>query len=118
MKKIIKTIFKELLAQIVISITLIAIIAFAVWKIQPSESTIKVLVLAIYAIASFVGGMILGKVMEHREILWGTLAGMVYFGVILLIAFVVKGDVSSSTVGVTWGFVTSAIAGAIGGMLG
>ena len=118
MKKIIITIVKETLVQMVISVLLIAMAAFVVLRISPSESIIKGMILVIYGISALVGGIILGKVMEKRKFLWGAMAGGLYFVIILLVALAAKGSLSAGTIGITSGIIVSLAAGTIGGMLG
>ena len=67
MKKVAVIFLKETLIQMIISTVLLALIAFVVLKISPSVATIKIMVLIIYGIASFCGGVIVGKVMESRK---------------------------------------------------
>lgn len=116
-KKIMMCFLKETLIQMLISVVLIAISSFVVLRISPSDAVIKVIILAIYAIASFVGGYIMGKVMETRKYLWGMASGAVYIGIIILAAFVAKGSVNSGTIGIASGIITSLAGGTIGGML-
>lgn len=116
-KKIAMSILKETLIQMLISAVLIVIAAFIVLKISPSDTVIKGIVLAIYAISAFVGGFIMGKVMDRRKFLWGLTAGAIYIAVILLTAFIVKGVFNAGTISVMSGIITSLAAGTIGGML-
>ena len=116
-KKITAAILKETLIQMLVSVVLIAIAAFVVLKMSPSDAVIKVIVLAIYAVSAFVGGFLMGKVMDRRKFLWGLVAGAVYITVILLVAFVVKGNFNAGMVGVTSGIIASLAGGTIGGML-
>lgn len=116
-KKIAMAILKETFIQMLISVVLIAVAAFAVLKISPSDAVLKVIILAIYAVSSFVGGFIMGKVMDRRKFLWGLVAGAAYISVILLVAFIINGNFNAGTVGVTSGIITSLAAGTIGGML-
>lgn len=117
MKNTALTILKETLIQMIISIILVAAAAFVVLKISPSETVVKGIIIAIYAVSAFVGGFILGKVMDKRKFLWGALAGGIYFAIILLTALVIKGGAGTGTVGMTSGIITSLAAGTIGGML-
>lgn len=117
MKKAVITLLKETLAEMIISTILLAIVAFIVLKVSPSLSTIKILILVIYGIASFCGGIIMGKVMETKKFLWGALAGILYFTIIIIVAFIVKGSILAGTVGIISGFIVSAAAGTIGGMI-
>lgn len=92
MKKVAVIFLKETLIQMIISTVLLALIAFVVLKISPSVATIKIMVLIIYGIASFCGGVIVGKVMESRKFVWGALAGLIYFAIIFLTALISKGS--------------------------
>lgn len=117
MKKAVFTILKETLIQMIISVILVAAAAFVVLKTSPSENTIKIIILVIYGISSFVGGIILGKVMEKRKFLWGAAAGAIYICIILLAALIVKGSLNAGTVSVVSGIIVSLAAGTVGGMI-
>lgn len=117
MKKVIMTLLKETLAEMIISAILLAVVSFIVLKISPSLSTVKTLILVIYGISCFCGGIIMGKVMETKKFLWGALAGVVYFAIIIAVAFIAKGNVSAGTVGIVSGIIVSIGAGTIGGMI-
>ena len=117
MKKIALTILKELLVQMIISVILVAIAAFVVLRVSPSETAVKVIILVIYGISTFVGGFIMGKVMDKRKFLWGALSGALYFAIILVAAIIIKGSPNAGTIGVTSGIIVSLAAGTIGGMI-
>jgi putative membrane protein (TIGR04086 family) len=117
MKKTIITLLKETLAEMIISTVLLAMAALIVLKVSPSLPTIKIMILAIYGIASFGGGIIMGKVMETKKFLWGALAGGLYFTLIIIVALIVKGSISTGTVGIISGFIVSMTAGTVGGMV-
>lgn len=117
MKKLGITLLKETLVEMIISAVLLAVLSFVVLKISPSLSVVKTLILAIYGISTFCGGVIMGKVMETKKYLWGAIAGVLYFLLIIAIAFIVKGNVEAGTVGIMSGFVVAVVAGTIGGMI-
>lgn len=116
MKRVITVLLKEIFLQMVISLVLVAICAFIVLKISLAENVLTIMIYAIYALASFVGGVFLGKVMEKRRFLWGALAGTIYIGVILLIS-ATGGRTESSTVSATLAAITSVLSGMVGGMI-
>ncbi len=116
-KKIGTAILKETLIQMIISVVLVAAAAFVVLKISPSAAVIKVIILAIYGISSFIGGFILGKVMEKKKFLWGMAAGAIYFSIIILVALIIKGNINAGTIGISSGIIVSLATGTIGGML-
>lgn len=117
MKKAALTILKETFIQMIISIILVAIAAFVILKISPSEAVIKIIILVIYGIASFVGGFILGRVMEKRKFLWGAAAGGIYIGILLLASLIVKGSLGTGTIDFVTGIIVSLAAGMVGGMI-
>lgn len=117
MKKVVLAILKETLIQMVVSVILVAIAAFVVLKISPTESTVKIIILVIYGISSFVGGFVLGKVMEKRKFLWGAAAGAIYIGLLLLVSLIAKGSLNAGTVNMVTGIIVSLAAGMVGGML-
>lgn len=108
---------KVLLAEAVVSGVLLLFAAYVSLKICPSDQTLNYFVMAIYAVSSFVGGIIAGKNMENRRFLWGLVAGGIYVFVIMLIALAVRGNVSSGTVGLLKLIIPSLLAGMAGGML-
>ena len=117
MNKIVVAFLKETLIEMIISAVLLAVMSFIVLRMTPGIAVVKVLILAIYGISTFIGGYIMGKVMSKRKFLWGALAGVVYFAIIILVAFIVKGGVFAGTVGIASGLIVSISAGTIGGMI-
>lgn len=116
MKRVITIILKEIFLQMVISLVLVAICAFVMLKISPAENVLKIMIYGIYALSSFVGGVILGKVMEKRRFLWGALAGIIYIGIILLIS-ATGGRTESSILSATLAVTASVLSGMVGGMI-
>ena len=58
MDKIILSFLKDLLLEMIVSFVLIVAVAFIVLKISPAYSTIQILILATYVIATFAGGYV------------------------------------------------------------
>ena len=116
-RKIAVTILKERWIQMIVSVLLLLVAAFLVLKMSPSDVVIKAIVIGIYAISSFVGGYIMGKVMNKRKFLWGMLAGIIYFAIIIAAALLSDGRINQGTVGISAGFIASAFGGTIGGMV-
>ena len=117
MNKIVVTFIKETLIEVLISTVLLAIISFIILKMMPGIAIVKIMILAVYCISTFVGGYIMGSVMNRRKFIWGALAGLVYFIIIFLGALIVKGEIPQGPIGVTEGLVASVLAGMIGGMI-
>ncbi len=117
MNRMIVTFLKEILIQMIISAVLLACVSFIVLRMTPGMAVTKVLILVIYGISTFIGGYIIGKVMNKRKFVWGAISGIVYFAIIAIIAFIVKGGIDTGTVGIISGFIVSVAAGTIGGMI-
>lgn len=117
MNRIVVTFLKEILIEMIISAVLLACVSFVVLRMTPSFAVTKILILGIYAISTFVGGFIIGKVMTKKKFVWGAISGIIYFMIIAITALIVKGGIDTGTVGIISGFVVSVVAGTLGGMI-
>ena len=117
MDKIILSFLKDLLLEMIVSLVLIVAVAFIVLKISPAYSTIQILILATYVIATFAGGCVIGKVMDKRKFMWGAISGLIYAVVIVLVSIIVNGQINSETIGIIKLLLASVGGGTIGGMV-
>ena len=108
---------KDFLIQIILSAVLILVAAFVVLKISPSNNTVGIIILVIYAISCFVGGILIGKTMETRKFLWGLASGALYIGAILLISFLVSDNSPDGMVSSVTSLIVCLSSGTIGGMI-
>lgn len=118
MKKIASLILKELLIQVILSAVLVVLLAFIVFKLSLSDGIIRIMILVIYGICAFVGGLILGKNMQKRKFLWGLVAGAIYMGLIVGTSFIIKGEIGCGTIGLGTGVAVALGFGTFGGMIG
>ncbi len=117
LKKKCFTMGKILLVEMVLSAILIFAAAFIVLKMTPTDQTITYFIIGIYALSSFAGGFTAGKAMGKQKFLWGFLAGALYVLLIVIIAFAVKGNITSGSIGLVKMIVPSLIGGTFGGMI-
>ena len=117
MDKIILSFLKDLLLEMIVSFVLIVAVAFIVLKISPAYSTIQILILATYVIATFVGGYVIGKVMDKGKFMWGAISGLIYAVVIVLVSIIVNGQINSETIGIIKLVMASVGGGTLGGMV-
>lgn len=117
MNKFILSFLKDLLLEMIVSFVLIVIVAFITLKISPSYNTIQILILATYAIATFIGGYVIGKVMGNRKFIWGAVSGTIYVAIIVLVSIIVNGEINSGTIGIIKLSLASIGGGTIGGMV-
>lgn len=114
MDKII-SVCKVLLVEFIVSVVLLLGIALIVYKTGLGQGTARVLIVGVYAVSTFLGGMIIGKAQKSRRLLWGAAAGGLYIVVLLLVSVLVKSEMAAE--GNVLAAVLSSIAGGcIGGM--
>ena len=66
-------VLKSLLASYIVTGILLLILTFLVYKLELDEQMVVIGIVAIYVIATFVGGFILGKLTEVKKYIWGLL---------------------------------------------
>ena len=81
---------KVLLAQYVVTGVVIIVLSFALLKWQASENVLQLAIIAIYILANFLGGLIIGKTLQKQKFLWGLIVGVVYFVILSLISFIIN----------------------------
>ena len=104
-------------AMFVVSGILLLILAAVLYKAEPSESVVKIGIVAIYIIAGFLGGLLMGKLMREQKFLWGLAAGVIYFVILFVASAVVKRGFDMELAKVITTFVLCAASGMAGGMV-
>ena len=105
---------KSLLFSYIITGTLLAILAFLLYKLSLSEKTVSIAIIAIYIVATLFGGFVTGKRMGNRRFLWGLVMGCAYFVILAAASFIV----GEGRLVVGNSFFTTVALCAGGGMLG
>lgn len=82
---------KTLLASYIVTILLMFLLAFILYKMKLDSAQASLGVTAIYLLSCAVGGFVTGKQMKSRRLLWGLLSGVLYFAVLLLLSLAVSG---------------------------
>ncbi len=67
---------KALLAAYIVTGGLLLLLALLLYKLRLSESVINLSITAIYLIACFLAGFLMGKMMKTRKYLWGAAGGL------------------------------------------
>lgn len=105
---------KSLLFSYILTAALLALLAFALYKLGLSEKTVSIAITVIYVAGTFFGGFVMGKKMGSRKFLWGLLMGTVYFLVLAVVSLCAgKGNIQMGS-----SFFTTLALCAGGGMLG
>ena len=114
-KKLIYT-FKAFLLSAAVSVVSMLSAAGMLYKGIAHNSQLKLYVFFIYFIASFVGGIYIGKKSEKRRFLCGMMYGFVFFCGVLIISVLVNGGKVEESIVLP--LIICAIGGMVGGMLG
>lgn len=107
-------VLKSLLASYIVTAVLLLLLAMALYKLELNEKSVSAAIVAIYVIATLIGGIVIGKLAKVRRFLWGLGLGIGYFGLILLITLGVYRTLNTDGVNL----VTTLILCAGGGMAG
>ena len=78
-------VLKSLLASYVITGILLVLLAAALYKFELNEKMVSAAIIAIYVVATLIGGIMIGKYAKTRRFVWGLGLGIGYFALLLLI---------------------------------
>ena len=77
---------KALLCAYVVTGIMLLILTILLYKAGLSEENVNAGIILTYVISTFAGGFVIGKLMKVKKFLWGLLAGVLYFVLLLLIS--------------------------------
>ena len=87
---------KALLACYIVTGSLLVVISFVFYKWNLEERIVTVGIVCTYAISTFVGGFIVGKIKRVRKLQWGMLLGIIYYLFLVIISYGLYRTVDSS----------------------
>ena len=110
-------ILKSLLVYYVITGILLLLLAVALFKFELNEKAVSAAIVAIYIMATLLGGIVIGKFARVRRYLWGLGLGIGYFALLLLITLGVYRTLNGDAVNLVTTLILCAGGGMAGGML-
>lgn len=110
-------ILKSLLVSYVITGVLLLLLAVALYKLELNEKAVSAAIVAVYIIATLLGGIVIGKFARFRRYLWGLGLGIGYFALLMLITLGVYRTLNTDAANMITTFVLCAGGGMAGGML-
>ncbi len=108
---------KALFLMYFITGVLLFILAFLLFKLQLSEEVVTIGILVSYVLATFLGGLYIGKKMQNRKFLWGLTAGFLYFAILLLVTLAINRTLGDGAGNVITTMIMCVCGGTFGGML-
>lgn len=110
-------VLKSLLASYVVTGILLLLLAMALYKLELNEKAVSAAIVAIYIMATLIGGIIIGKFAKVKRFLWGLGLGIGYFALLLLITLGVYHSLNGDGINLMTTFILCAGGGMAGGML-
>lgn len=107
-------VIRSLVAAYIFTGVALAVLAFVIYKWELSETVVNIVIMAVYVIASFIGGFITGKRVKERKFFWGLVMGGLY----ILIIYGVSMIMSASLDMISTANVAACLLCLGGGMLG
>jgi len=110
----IHTFGKSLIVSVLLTALFILLMSLGMYKFRWGEGLMNAAIMAVYGMATFVGGLLVGKKLRSRRFVWGLLYGAFYFALVLFLSWAVGGGISRD-----WGQLTAILAICLGsGMAG
>lgn len=78
-----------------VTMAMLFVLAFVMYKTSLSVKTAEIVVLFIYMAAGLTGGILMGGYMGSHKFLWGLAAGAVYFVILVIVALALNKGVIS-----------------------
>ena len=108
---------KALLCAYVVTGIMLLILTVLLYKLGLSEENVNAGIILIYVISTFSGGFAIGKFAKVRKFLWGLLAGVLYFILLLLISLGIYHSLQGEAAHLVTTFLLCAGGGMLGGMV-
>lgn len=108
---------KVLFISYLFSACLLLLLAFGLYKFGLSSNKLKIGIMAIYGLSGFLGGFLSGKVSQKKKYIWGTLSGLCYFFILVLISILVNQGFNFEAGNVLLQLALCTGCGMLGGML-
>ncbi len=117
MKKTAMDIVKYLFVAYVVTMIILAIIAFLLFKANVSEGVVNGGVVFSYIFSSFIAGLFFCKHQADRKFLWGALVGFLYFVIIMVVSIILNRQLFMQIPNLFSVFTLCTLGGMMGGML-
>lgn len=110
-------VFASVFVMFIISGLLLLLLALLLYKLDLTESVVKIGIVVIYVISGLLGGFLMGKIMREQKYLWGLAAGAIYFAVLFVASVLVKGGFDMDIAKAATTLILCAASGMAGGMV-
>lgn len=106
-----------LVTMYIITGMLLLLLAFLMYKMDLTEPVVNGAIIAIYIIAGFFGGFLMGKKVGVKKYLWGLLMGALYYGVLILVGLILHQGLGAEPVHLLSTMILCLLSATAGGMI-
>ena len=110
-------VLKSLLASYIVTGIMLLVLTVLLYKMDLNEKAVSARIVAIYVMATLIGGIIIGKLARVRRFVWGLGLGIGYFALLLLITLGVYHTLNGNGANLITTFILCAGGGMVGGMI-
>ena len=110
-------VLKALLASYIVTGILLLLLTMALYKMELNEKMVSAAIVAIYVMATLIGGILIGKMAKVKRFIWGLGLGIAYFALLLLITLGVYHTLNGDGANLVTTFILCAGGGLVGGMI-
>lgn len=110
-------VLKALLASYIVTGILLLLLTMALYKMELNEKMVSAAIVAIYVMATLIGGILIGKMAKVKRFIWGLGLGIAYFALLLLITLGVYHTLNGDGANPVTTFILCAGGGMVGGMI-
>ena len=110
-------VLKALLASYIVTGILLLLLTMALYKMELNEKMVSAAIVAIYVMATLIGGILIGKMAKVKRFIWGLGLGIAYFALRLLITLGVYHTLNGDGANLVTTFILCAGGGMVGGMI-
>jgi putative membrane protein (TIGR04086 family) len=114
---IVKDFMKILFLMYAVTMILLLLLAFALFKMELTETFSKVWLIAVYIISGFLGGFLIGKRAGAKKFLWGFLMGAVYFLILFGVSVILYKGFPNDLLRLCTTMILCVASGTVGGMV-
>lgn len=110
-------VLKALLASYIVTGIMLLILTVMLYKLELNEKAVSAAVVAVYVMATVIGGIMIGKFAKVHRFLWGLGLGIGYFALLLMITLGVYHTLNGNGANLLTTFILCAGGGMVGGMI-
>ena len=110
-------VLKALLASYIVTGILLLLLTMALYKMELNEKMVSAAIVAIYVMATLIGGILIGKMAKVKRFIWGLGLGVAYFALLLLITLGAYHTLNGDGANLVTTFILCAGGGMAGGMI-